>query len=272
MEKKDFEHLFSLVRKNAGWSFNKDHAFFIYNKIDDIIRNKSLSGYEELMSLVENGSKAFFWSIIESFALTNGSFFMDSKIYKPLKNSILPHIINSNKNEKKLNVLSLGSGNGQELYSVAIMLKDIFGGAIKDWKINLTGLDIASDSIIKSQKGYYTHFEIQNGLNAKDIMANFSYDGEFWQAKDFILNMVNFKRFNFFLDDLSLIKDYDLIIFRNVINLFSDEDKIKVIENIAQNQKKYSFICLETSDSNLGMSKFYKKIKDTDSIYVRFEV
>lgn len=269
MEKNVFEHLFSVIKENAGWSFTKEHAFFIYNKIEDVMRDKSLGEYNELMEMMDSGSKAFFWSVIEALAFTSGSFFMDSKIYKPLKDSILPHIINANRNDKKLNILSLGSGNGQELYSMAMMVRNVMGVSMADWKINLTGFDISSDAVIKSQKGYYTHFEIQNGLNAKDIIQNFSFDGEFWQAKDFLLNLVNFKRINFFLDDLSTIKDYDLIIFRNVINLFDDENKLKVIENIAKNQKKYSFMCLEIGDSNLGMSKYYKKIKDTDSIYVR---
>lgn len=268
MMKNNLEYLFSILRENVGWEFNEDDSFFIYSKIEEIFRTKAVESYEEMISKLEDGNKAFFWSIVESFSINSGSFLGDTESYSDLSDVFLPYLI-ENKANKNINILSLGSGNGQECYSMAILLRKLLGDDFDNWKVKLSGFDVSSDAIIKSQKGYYNHFEIQKGLNAKDIVENFDFRGDFWQAKSFLTNMTNFQRVNIFKDNLDIISEYDLILFRNVINIFSDENKLKIISKIAKNQKKMSFLCLETTDSNLGMSEYYKRIKDTKTIYVR---
>lgn len=44
---------------------------------------------------------------------------------------------------------------------------------VKDWNVNIIGTDISSYSIGKAQKGLFSQFDVQMGLNMRQILEIF---------------------------------------------------------------------------------------------------
>lgn len=90
---------------------------------------------------------------------------------------------------------------------------------VKDWNVNIIGTDISSYSIGKAQKGLFSQFDVQMGLNMRQILENFHQDQGQWQLNDDILSMVEFRRYNL-MDELTLSGSYDVIFCRYVLQYF----------------------------------------------------
>lgn len=93
---------------------------------------------------------------------------------------------------------------------------------LDDWKIDIIGTDISSVAISKAQRGLYSNFEVQMGLNVRTILDCFHKDGEQWMVNDDIRKMVEFRRYNL-LDDIALTDKFEVIFCRNVLRFFTPE-------------------------------------------------
>lgn len=265
MKRSDYDNLLKILKENVGWSFSDKDAFVISNKIDNLIRKKGIPNVEYLVNeLGKKESKTFLWQIIEALALTNTAFRRNYKAFKGFVDKVLPYLFKVNAPKKTLNILSIGCSTGQELYSAAISIKNIIKNS--DWDVKLVGIDISTDAIVKAQKGYYTHFEIQQGLNIKDIMNNFKFDGNYWQANQDLLNMVEFRRLNIFKDDLGSEK-YNLILCRNVLNIFDPLSQLEVLRKIYRYQASDGFLCLGLGEDVFGLEEFYAEVPGADCFY-----
>ncbi|MFV0626910.1 MAG: CheR family methyltransferase [Alphaproteobacteria bacterium] len=265
MKRNDYDNLLKILKENVGWSFSDRDAFVINNKIDNLIRKKGIPNVEYLVNeLNKKDSKTFLWQIIEALAITNTSFRRNYKAFKGCIEKVLPYLFKVNKNKKTLKVLSIGCSTGQELYSMAISIKNIVKNS--GWDIQLVGVDISTDAIVKAQKGYYTHFEIQQGLSAKDIVANFTFDGTYWQANQDLLNMVEFRRLNIYKDDLGDEK-YNIILCRNVLNIFDPLSQLTVLRKIYQHQDDEAFLCLGLGEKVVGLEEFYAEVPGAECFY-----
>lgn len=266
MKKENFEYFLSILKEKVGWSFSDKDFLFLNNKLDNFIRKSGIPNYEYLIAEIKKSSKLFLWQIIESIAPSNTSFCRDYKVFKGFEDNLLPHLLELNNSTKRLKILSLGCSTGQEMYSVAMSIKKKLKDDYKKWNIDLLGLDISTDSIVKAQKGYYTEFEIQHGLNAKDILNNFRYDGNYWQANQDLVNMIEFRRFNIYSDKFGPEK-YDIILCRNVLNIFDAYTQLEVLGKIYNSQVNGGFLILGLGERIAGLNEFYNGVSNLECVY-----
>ena len=172
MRKRDYHYLLGLLKENAGWDFNDDEYFILDKKMYNFVREKGYASVEELIAELKMGQKALLWQVIEALTLSETSFYRDYKVFKGFEDTILPHIRELNRGAKKLRIWSLGCSSGQETYSIAMSVKSRLFAA-SDWDVKIIGTDISTASVSKAQKGLYTQFEVQMGLNARMIINNF---------------------------------------------------------------------------------------------------
>ena len=191
MKKSDFEYVLSLLRQYAGWDLSNDKYFIIDKKLYNFICEKGYASVEDLIAELKIGQKAMLWQVVEALTLSDTYFYRDYPVFKAFENYLLPQLREINRSSKKLRIWSLGCSTGQEAYSIAMAVKHKLLG-IKDWNVNIIGTDISSYSIGKAQKGLFSQFDVQMGLNMRQILENFHQDQGQWQLNDDILSMVEF--------------------------------------------------------------------------------
>ena len=265
MKQNDFEYILGLLKKYAGWELSEDKYFVLDRKIYNFVREKNYSTVEELISELRMGQKTLLWQVIEALTLSDTCFFRDYKVFSGFENRILPHLREANRSTKILRIWSLGCSSGQETYSIAISVKNrLF--AVSDWDIKIIGTDISTASISKAQKGAYTSFEVQMGLNARTMIDNFHRDGEMWQVNRNIMNMVEFRRYNM-LDDITFSDAFDIIFCRNVLRFFSPDAQADMIRSIYKNQMPGGFLYLGMGETVVDLEKYYDPIRGMKCLY-----
>ncbi len=265
MKKSDFEYILGLLRKYAGWELSEDKYFVLDRKIYNFVREKNYSTVEDLIAELRMGQKTLLWQVIEALTLSDTCFFRDYKVFSGFENRILPHLREANRSARKLRVWSLGCSSGQETYSIAISIKNrLF--AVSDWDIKIIGTDISTTSISKAQKGLYTSFEIQMGMNARTMIDNFHQDGDMWQVNRNIMEMVEFRRYNM-LDDITFSDAFDIIFCRNVLRFFAPEIQSDMIRSIYKNQVPGGFLYLGMGENVVDLDKYYDPIRGMKCLY-----
>ncbi|MDR1694178.1 MAG: methyltransferase domain-containing protein [Lactobacillaceae bacterium] len=255
MNKNELGYFASLVKEKVGWLISGDDLFLISAKVDNIIRKYGLDDTQALIKEIEKYPKSFLWTVIEELAPLTTWFYRDYKVVRDVDDVLFPFLQEQNYSTKKIKILSLGCSTGQEVYSVAMSIKKKIPD-YKNWNIELLGVDLSSEAILKAQKGSYSEFEIQYGLNARDMIENFKSDGDNWQAKKELLKRVSFKRANIYKDNVSDEK-YDLIFCCNVLNTFTPEAQKEVMEKIYEHQVMGGFLCLGVGERINGLEEFY---------------
>lgn len=265
MKKSDFEYVLSLLRQYAGWDLSNDKYFIIDKKLYNFICEKGYASVEDLIAELKIGQKAMLWQVVEALTLSDTYFYRDYPVFKAFENYLLPQLREINRSSKKLRIWSLGCSTGQEAYSIAMAVKHKLLG-VKDWNVNIIGTDISSYSIGKAQKGLFSQFDVQMGLNMRQILENFHQDQGQWQLNDDILSMVEFRRYNL-MDELTLSGSYDVIFCRYVLQYFSPEIQRKIVAKIYSRQNPAGFLYTGMHENIRGLDEFYQSVSGMDCLY-----
>lgn len=265
MRKSDFDYLIGLLRQNAGWEFGEEEYFIIDKKMYNFVCEKGYASVEELIAELKIGQKALLWQVVEALALSETYFYRDYRVFKNFEETILPHIRELNRGAKKLRIWSLGCSSGQETYSIAMAVKNKLLG-VGDWDINIIGTDLSTVSITKAQKGAYSQFEIQRGLNARMIIDNFHQERDTWVINDDIMHMVEFRRYNL-IDDLAFSEKFDIVFCRNVLHFFGPKLQRELLEKIYSRQAEGGFLYLGYHENIFGLEDFYEPVKGLNCLF-----
>ena len=265
MKKSDFEYVLSLLRQHAGWDLSNDKYFIVDKKLYSFICEKGYPSVEELIAELKLGQKALLWQVIEALTLSYTYFYRDYPVFRGFETYMLPQLREINRSSKKLRIWSLGCSTGQETYSIAMALKQYLKG-INDWKIDIIGTDISNYAISKAQKGAYNQFDVQMGLNMRQILENFHQENGQWVVNDDIASMVEFRRYNL-LDELTHSDLYDVIFCRYVLQYFAPDVQEKLIAKIYSRQVSGGFLYLGMNAKIEGLERFYEPVGGMDCLF-----
>jgi len=265
MKKSDFEYILSLLRQFAGWDLSNDKYFIIDKKLYNFICEKGYSSVEDLIAELKMGQRAMLWQVVEALTLSDTYFYRDYPVFKAFENYMLPQMREINRSSKKLRIWSLGCSTGQETYSIAMGVKHKLLG-VKDWTVNIIGTDISSYSISRAQKGVFSRFDVQMGLNMRQILENFHVEQGQWVINDDIAAMVEFRRYNL-MDKLTHSEKYDIIFCRYVLQYFAPEVQRRLIAKIYSRQIPSGFLYLGMNENISGLDEFYQPVSGMDCLY-----
>ena len=109
--------------------------------------------------------------IIDAISTNETYFFRDKTPFELIQHKIVPDLIDSRSKSArpgvpiKIRVWSAASSTGQEIYSIAIVLKELYLDPAK-YDIKLIGTDISNAAITQASYGRYNKFEMARGLSA----------------------------------------------------------------------------------------------------------
>lgn len=210
--------------------------------------------------LESNTHSAIVENLIDAVTVDESYFFRDEKQMGFLKNYYLPKIINIRRKQglRTLRVWSAGCSNGQEIYSIAIMLNELLSD-FSQWNLHLLATDLNIRSVARARKGKYGKLSFR-GMDEKLIEKYFVKDGHYFQLDPLIKRTVTFNYLNL-TDDAypSLMTEtcgLDLILCRNVF-IYFDADLIRKVLH------RFSYCLLPGGCLLLGPSDiFHEKVPE----------
>ncbi|MCK4707427.1 MAG: protein-glutamate O-methyltransferase CheR, partial [Gammaproteobacteria bacterium] len=187
-------------------------------------------GYHHPLAYLNSLKSSPQWSpemeyLISGTTVGETYFFRDLTQISFIRDHWLPRIIEQRRNsgERRLRVWSAGSATGEELYMMAIILRELLQD-IDYWDIQLIGTDINNSSIVKATEGIYSQWSLRS-IDEQIREKYFTTMGDGFVLNSSIRKMANFKHFNLNNDQLPFdirgSHNIDLILCRNVFIYFS---------------------------------------------------
>ena len=154
-------------------------------------------------------------------------FFRYPDHFHALRTRILPNLLEQRKSTKRLRIWSIGCANGAEPYSVAIVLRELLGALLEDWRISLVGGDISERALALARRARYGKWALRT-LGPEQRSRYFTTaDDKIWALRSEYRSLVRFERQNILdlLSDAPPLQwsEFDLILCRNLLIYFDPE-------------------------------------------------
>jgi len=266
MTPEKFEYIQALLKDHAGWEMSEDKLYILDRRLSVLARHKNLNNLSDLLEDIETKPKVTTGEIVEALAMTDTTFNRDYDVFKRLESVVLPQLKNAKKGSKRIRILSLGCSSGQEVYSMAMSINRIWGDEIYDWDIKIIGADINKKALNKAQKARYSIFEVQQGMNIKDILANFKPVGDEWEVKSSIRKLVDFRECNI-IDSMTFLDKFDLVACRNVLKYLYTDNQSDLLTKIHNFQPVGGLLYVGKNEDLSAISSGYKRINGFNCLY-----
>lgn len=234
----EFDILSKYIIEISGIALSKGKEYLIETRLNPLMDQLGCTSYSDLHRKAKyDPKKEIEKKIIDAISTNETYFFRDKSPFTLIQHKIIPDIIDKKSKNRTIlkppiRIWSLANSTGQEIYSIAMALDEI-GVNSQKYQIKLLGTDISDSAIAQASYGRYNKFEVARGLDSKRLNKYFTPEGDYWKIKDEIRAMVQFQKMNLMKPFIGLGK-FDIILCRNVMIYFTEEDRRKIYANIAK--------------------------------------
>lgn len=225
----DFEWLQGHLRAQSGIVIENGRKFLAENRLGPLLWRHGLPGFDALFERMraQPGSPLAL-EAVETLCSNETWFFRDMPLFDQLRASIIPSLMSQRASTRELRFWSAGCSNGQEAYSLALLLKHHFP-ALEGWNVSILGSDLSSAALARAEAAVYTREEVNRGLPIAMLMKYFDQVNGGWRLRPEIAESVRFERIR--LDQpWEGLPRFDVILLRNVVSAFAQPDRVALLQ------------------------------------------
>lgn len=264
--------LSSYIYNVSGISIDASKAYLLETRFGKLLEKEGCRSYSEFYHKAKSDKHGTLEKkIIDAITTNETFFFRDNNPFELLKHKILPELFDArNGNGARsgsagLKIWSSACSTGQEIYSIAIVIRELLGSNGK-YPITLVGTDLSDAAIAQASAGIYNKFEIERGLSQEKMQRYFSPCGGSWKIKDEIRAMATFRRINLMQPFTGLGK-FDIILCRNVAIYFTLADRKKLFNKIADVLAPDGVLLVGATESLTGVCARFTPKRHLRSVY-----
>lgn len=257
-------------------ALDQSKAYLIESRLSELLKAQNCSSFYELYQRAKADlSKSLEKKIIDKITTKETYFFRDNKPFELLQYKILPDLIDMRtaKSSKffpiSIRIWSAACSTGQEIYSIAIVIKELLPSLTK-YNIKILGTDISNAAIARASYGVFNKFEIERGLTHNKLEKYFIPFKNKWKVKDELRAMVSFSKHNLMLPFTDIGK-FDIIFCRNVGIYFSIEDRKKLFNKIADVLAQDGYLIIGATESLTNICSRFEPKRHLKSVYYQLK-
>jgi chemotaxis protein methyltransferase CheR len=272
IEAGEFKVFAQYIHSLCGLMLDDSKAYLIETRLSGLAQDNGCSTFSEFYYKAHSdASKALPRQIIDAITTNETLFFRDTAPFEMLQYKILPELIDRRKKKAysssslPLRIWSAACSTGQEVYSIAIVLKEMLGD-LNQYNLRLVGTDISNRAVAQASRGTYNKIEIERGLPGGKLERYFSLIDGSWKIKDEIRAMATFSGINL-LEDFPGLGKFDIIFCRNVAIYFSDQDKVNLYKRLAAVLEPDGYLIIGSTESLTGVSTLFTPQRHMRSVF-----
>jgi len=239
--------IFILLRAHTGHDFSQYKPTTIHRRIERrmaVHQIEKLDGYVRYLQQHPSEAEALFRDLL--IGVTN--FFRDPEAFKALEEQIIPKIFAGKPAGAAIRVWSLGCSNGEEAYSIAILLLERMEALKQSYTVQIFATDIDSQAIATARAGLYPA-GIAADISPERLARFFTAepDGSAYRIHKGIRDMLVFSEQNVIKDPP--FSKVDLISCRNLLIYLGGDLQKKLIPLFHYALNPDGFLFLGTSET-----------------------
>ncbi|MEH1869269.1 MAG: protein-glutamate O-methyltransferase CheR [Nostoc sp.] len=255
----DFEYLRQLVRDHSAVVLSAEKSYLAELHLQPIAESAGFALIAELVKYLRTQPfNNLHVQTIEALVTNETSFFRDHHPFEALRQYILPELIKKRAVERSLNIWCAACSNGQEPYSIAMLIREHFP-LLTNWSIRLIASDFSTKVLMRAKKGHYNQLEISRGLSKNLRDKYFHRLDSDWQIKDEIRQMAEFRQMNL-MQSWSSLPEIDVIFLRNVLIYYDMATKKVLLKKVKQQLRTDGYLFLGSAETTINLDGSFKQV------------
>lgn len=253
----DLKPIFSLIESHTGYNFSNYKISTMYRRITKRANSHRIGNLPDYTEYLRQHPEEM-GMLFQEVLINVTSFFRDPEAFDVIKRKTLPEIVTGKSDGDIIRIWVPGCSNGEEVYSLAIILREIMESTGKHLKVQIFGTDIDGNTIDYARKRTYPE-SISENIPPELLEKYFTQTEGKYLVKNEIRKMAIFAVHDVLKDPP--FANLDMISCRNLlIYLKSDAQKI-LLSNFNFALNKGSILFLGPSES-VGEIMDYFEVMD----------
>src|SRR5215467_9696210 len=203
--------------------------------------------------------------LLNTLLINVTEFFRDPPAWEILRHDILPPLIKHLKPGHTFRVWSAGCASGEEAYSIAIILGELFGPRISDYDVKIYATDIDDQELTMARRGEYSVEGVRR-IRPEWREKYLQGKGPMRVSRD-IRRLVIFGKSN--LGQYAPISHVNLLICRNVLIYFDSTLQKQILQRLHYALEPGGILFLGKSESQLTNSTQFRRLNARWRIFQR---
>jgi len=253
------------VKSKFGFDFTEYAISSFRRRVSRIMHLGKFESVDKIITKLET-KPDYFEEFLCEITVNTTEYFRDPTFWKAMRDKVLPEL----KGFDVIRVWHAGCSTGEEVYSMAILLKEL--GLYDKAKVFATDVNPVAIQTAKNGKYRATNLTLykENFLKAGNIEAFEKYvklDGNFMQMDKSLLDNVNFKEHDLVKGEA--FSKFDIILCRNVMIYFNQNLQERVFKLFQESMFRKGFLGIGSKESLVWSNIAYKfrTIDDKEKIY-----
>ncbi|MFK7957585.1 MAG: protein-glutamate O-methyltransferase CheR [Lysobacterales bacterium] len=230
MNQRQFDKFRRLTHDLTGVSIAETRRSMLTSRVGRRMRALAMECLDDYYSAVleDPSEQAMF---VDKVTTHETYFFRTDRVWDYLQHRFLPQF-HANNPGAECRVWSAAASTGEEAYSVAMMM-DQYRRLNPSFRYSVFASDISEEVIKTCQAGVYSGRPISRLKQSRPefFRQYFEEAGDGFKVVDLIKNNVKFAAHNLF-DTGGISATFDLVLCRNVLIYFNQEDQRQVLNNV----------------------------------------
>jgi len=256
---KDFEVVCKLIYSHAGIALNPSKKDMVYSRLARRLRATGLSSFRDYLKLLESNDETE-WQAFTNALTTNLTSFFREQHHFP----ILAEHARKHKGRHPLNLWCSASSTGEEPYSMAMTMVEVFNTYTPPVHIIATDLD--TNVLAKAEAGIYAMDRLEK--MPQDKIKNFFLKGSgkhegFARVRPELRDMITFRQLNLLDSNWALRPPFDAIFCRNVMIYFDKQTQHQILSKFVPLLRPDGLLFAGHSESFHHAADLFKLIGNT---------
>jgi chemotaxis protein methyltransferase CheR len=230
----EFRLFRDLIYRVAGIRIPESKKVMVANRLRRRLRATGIVSFSAYYALLKSsGAEAEMPRFLDAITTNETYFFRDPHHFAWFGDIFVPELVRQarlGKRPRSLRVWSAACATGEELYSIALKLRE-HRGAMAGWKLTLLGTDLSGAALDVARGGCYETRALR--LVAPEARAtHFDHDAgkDRWALKPEVRALATWRRHNL-LEPLRE-EPFDCIFLKNVLIYFDSDSKQRVVRHL----------------------------------------
>ncbi len=260
----EFSELKTLIKKKLGFNCDGYKQAHLKRRLAVRLRANNSQTYKEYATtLLRNENEIE--KLKQTLTVNVTELFRNPETYEAFSKDVLPELIRTKGEDMKINVWSAGCSNGEEPYSIAIMLLEFLGYRANKYNISILGTDIDDDSINTAEKGIYKPKQIEK-ISKERLERFFSRVDDDYVLTEDIRGLVHFKHHDMISGPR--MHGFDIIFCRNVTIYFDKDRQEKLYMDFYDSLNEGGYFLMGKTETLFGKAgELFKPVDIKERIY-----
>jgi chemotaxis protein methyltransferase CheR len=225
-EERDLRALAEILHYHSGIVISPEKGSMVQSRLAKRLRAKGLNDYGSYVELIQSDAgRDELREMISALTTNVTHFFRENHHFEILRQQALPKLVEYARAGGRMRIWSAGSSDGQEAYSIAMVLHDLEPNA-ESLDIRILATDIDPRMISRGKAGLYDSHAI-GSIPVKLRERYFIETNGGCQIDDCLRRLVTFKELNLH-HDWPFHGPFDIIFCRNVVIYFAPDAQARL--------------------------------------------